>query len=203
VTTWTPAARGSNPPTVTRDKCGLEGVKLLICVGGGDQQLGYPGQHAGPLVELGDPPGLPGRAAGPQDRVFFTLSRMGRRAFPVVYSSDVPKAAAFYERLGFEVRYQLPAEGPPGYVSLARDGVELAIVDRAWPSAELNIQPGAGPRFEVFIDVEDVEEVLSSMRGAGAALLKRATDMPWGERVGYLADPDGNPVGLATPSSQG
>jgi lactoylglutathione lyase len=29
-------------------------------------------------------------------------------------------------------------------------------------------------------------------------VLRTPTDMPWGERVAYVSDPEGNPVALAT-----
>ena len=38
------------------------------------------------------------------------------------------------------------------------------------------------------------------MRAAGVAVLREPEKMPWGERVGFVADPEGNPVTLAAPS---
>jgi lactoylglutathione lyase len=35
------------------------------------------------------------------------------------------------------------------------------------------------------------------MRADGVTVLREPTDMPWGERVAYVTDPDGNPVALA------
>jgi lactoylglutathione lyase len=35
----------------------------------------------------------------------------------------------------------------------------------------------------------------------GAPVLQRPTDMPWGERLAYVTDPDGNPVALAQAQS--
>jgi lactoylglutathione lyase len=45
---------------------------------------------------------------------------MPTRAFPVLYAADVTRTARFWERLGFERFYQLPADGAPGYVALRR-----------------------------------------------------------------------------------
>jgi lactoylglutathione lyase len=39
---------------------------------------------------------------------------------------------------------------------------------------------------------------MDDLRGEGAAILRDPADMPWGERVGFVADPDGNPVALPT-----
>jgi lactoylglutathione lyase len=38
------------------------------------------------------------------------------------------------------------------------------------------------------------------MRAAGVTVLNEAEDMPWGERVAFVADPDGNPISLAAPA---
>ena len=58
------------------------------------------------------------------------MSATARRAFPVVYATDVAASARFWERLGFTQFVQLPAEGDPGYVGLRRDGAELAVTAR-------------------------------------------------------------------------
>jgi lactoylglutathione lyase len=34
----------------------------------------------------------------------------------------------------------------------------------------------------------------------GGSVLREAADMPWGERVGFVADPEGNVVSLAAPA---
>jgi lactoylglutathione lyase len=51
------------------------------------------------------------------------------RAFPVVYASNVERTAQFWERLGFQRHFQLPAEGAPGYIGLRSDtsAAELAV----------------------------------------------------------------------------
>ncbi len=58
---------------------------------------------------------------------------------------------------------------------------------------------GIGVRFEMFVYVDDVDEAISSLRAQGMTILREAADMPWGERLAYVADPEGNPVALARP----
>jgi lactoylglutathione lyase len=120
------------------------------------------------------------------------------RAFPVVYSRDVERAAGFYDALlGFEEHVRLPPEGKVGYVGLRRGASELAIVDASWPKDQLGVELGLEPRFELFVYVDDLDGLIARARAAGTDVLKEPTDMPWGERVGYVADPDGNPVAVA------
>jgi len=59
------------------------------------------------------------------------------------------------------------------------------------------MQFGTAPRFEMFVYVDDVDGTVDRLRRAGTNILRQAEDMPWGERVGYVSDPDGNPVAVA------
>jgi lactoylglutathione lyase len=118
------------------------------------------------------------------------------RAFPVVYARDVSTVAAFYERLGFEEHFRLPPEGEPGYVGLRRSGAELAVTTVASPQQLLGLEVGSAPRFELYVYVEDVDGVVEALRSGGGTVLREPGDMPWGERVAYVADPEGNPVAL-------
>jgi lactoylglutathione lyase len=118
------------------------------------------------------------------------------RAFPVVYARDVSAVAAFYARLGFEEHFRLPPEGEPGYVGLRRGDAELAVTTVASPLQFFGLEVGSAPRFELYVYVEDVDAVVSALQAAGGTVLREPGDMPWGERVGYVADPEGNPVAL-------
>jgi lactoylglutathione lyase len=121
------------------------------------------------------------------------------RAFPVLYARDVAAVAAFYERLGFEEQIRLPApDGGPGFVGLRRDGAELAVTVEDSPRMLAGVEPGPGPRGELFVYVEDVDATVAALRAAGARVVREPADMPWGERVGFVADPEGNLVSLAS-----
>jgi lactoylglutathione lyase len=50
----------------------------------------------------------------------------------------------------------------------------------------------------MFVYVDNVDDTLAALRDADVRLLKGPQDMFWGERVAWVADPDGNPVALAT-----
>jgi lactoylglutathione lyase len=122
---------------------------------------------------------------------------MVTRAFPVVYASDVGRTARFWERLGFTRFYQLPGDGEPGYVALRRGDAELAVVAGEWARDQYGLSVGDGPRFEMFVYADDVDRLFDDLRAAGTTVLRDPADMPWGERIASIADPDGNPVTLA------
>ena len=121
----------------------------------------------------------------------------GRRAFPVVYATDVTATTRFWERLGFTRFWQLPPDGDPGYVGLRRDQAELAVSAREWARDQYGLALGSGPRFEIFVYVDDVDALIGDLRAEGATVLRDPAGMPWGERIATIADPDGNPVALA------
>ena len=122
---------------------------------------------------------------------------MAERAFPVVFAADVSRSAGFYELFGFERHFQLPPEGEPGYVALRRGVYEVAIVAAEWPREQYQATVAEGVRFEMFVYVDDLDPLVDRFRAGGGRVLREPADMPWGERVAYVADPDGNPVALA------
>lgn len=120
------------------------------------------------------------------------------RAFPVIYSTEVERAAQFWERLGFRRHFQLPPEGEPGYVGLTSEdsSAELAVTHAQWAADRYGLSMGQGPRFEMYVYVADLDGMVRRLSEAGVPILREPEDMPWGERIATLADPEGNPVAL-------
>jgi len=116
---------------------------------------------------------------------------MPERAFPVVYSRDVERSARFYQSLGFQEHFRLPPQGDAGYIGLRRGSYELAVTTIDSPQQLIGVQVGSGPRFEMFVYVDDVDETLAALRDGDVRVLKAPADMFWGERVAWIADPDG------------
>jgi lactoylglutathione lyase len=122
---------------------------------------------------------------------------MVSRAFPVVYSGDVERAAEFWELLGFERFYQLPGpDGRLGYVGLRSGTSEVAVTHKDWARQRYGLEPGEGPRFEMYVYVDDLDGVVDRLQGKGVQVLREPENMPWGERIATVVDPDGNPVAL-------
>ena len=124
------------------------------------------------------------------------------RAFAILYVSDVRRSTAFYESLGFRVVFAHPTDGEPGFVNLRCGAGELGLVDERSPLDLLGAGKGSGLRCEVFVYVDDVHAAVEALRDH-APVLREPADMPWGERLAYVADPDGNPVALAAEVAPG
>jgi lactoylglutathione lyase len=118
-----------------------------------------------------------------------------RNAFPIIYTADVERAARFYrDALGFAETFRFPADGDAAFASFSLDGSSgIALSGPGTSLHGLPITPGARG-FELCVYTDDVDAAVSDLRGRGYAVLLDPVDQPWGERMAYVADPDGNPV---------
>jgi lactoylglutathione lyase len=114
-------------------------------------------------------------------------------SFPAIYVADLRASLRFYERLGFVEDYRFPPDDP-GYIGLHHGDSRLGIVKKEWPEQQLGFELAGSPRFELWVYVDDVDAAVAEV---DAPVLRPPDNMPWGERIAYVADPDGNPVTLA------
>ncbi len=66
--------------------------------------------------------------------------------------------------------------------------------------------PGQGnglPRCELYLLLDALGPAIDRAYQASATVVAAATDMDWGHRVAYFADPDGHVIALAEPIQQG
>ncbi|WP_328469306.1 VOC family protein [Actinoplanes sp. NBC_00393] len=127
-----------------------------------------------------------------------------RDASTILYVEDLPAALEFYrDRLGFAETYQFPPDGPAAFVALEH-GISLAAVnDGENGSHGLPIKMRVGRPFELCVYTDDVDQAVEELRAAKAPVLAEPADQPWGERMAYVADPDGNPVMICAPLEAG
>lgn len=116
-----------------------------------------------------------------------------------MYAEDLARALRFYrDLLGFTETYRFPAEGEPEFVALALGAAHLALAGVGGATEGSHgrpiLRPVSGHRFELCVYTDDVDAALEQLRAAGVPVLKEAADQPWGERMGYVEDPDGNPI---------
>lgn len=105
---------------------------------------------------------------------------------------DVAAAAAFYEALGWR---RVPA--PEGIVVFDLIGQALGLYGLEDLARDMGVAPGelgvgAATYAYNVREKEDVAELLSQARTAGARILKAAHDVFWGGHIGYFADPEGH-----------
>lgn len=54
-------------------------------------------------------------------------------------------------------------------------------------------------RAEIYLHVPDPEACLQRLVGLGGRLVSDVVPRPWGDRAGYVLDPEGHLIGLAAP----
>jgi len=118
----------------------------------------------------------------------------------ILYVSDQERSKTFYKTL-------LHSEPVLDVIGMT----EFALTD----SCKLGLMPNKGiariigetlphpesgtgiPRCELYLIVEDAREAFKHAMHCGARLVSPVADRDWGDRVGYVADPDGHVVALA------
>jgi predicted enzyme related to lactoylglutathione lyase len=110
---------------------------------------------------------------------------------PIIVTNDLDRLLAFYTGLlGATELMRFPEDGPVFYVGLALGDSELGL------SSDAAVEPGSPGRMLLSIDVPDVDALLPKVTGLGGTATGGANDMPWGQRVAHIKDPDGNVVNL-------
>jgi predicted enzyme related to lactoylglutathione lyase len=114
---------------------------------------------------------------------------------PIIVSNDLPRLLAFYTGLfGATELMRYPEDGPAFYVGLQLADSELGL------SSDESVVPGEPGRMLLSIEVADVDATLGRVESLGGSAPAPANDMPWGQRVAHVKDPDGNVVNLTTTS---
>jgi predicted enzyme related to lactoylglutathione lyase len=116
---------------------------------------------------------------------------MGSTVRPIIVSNDLDRLVAFYtELLGAAEVVRFPDDGPTFYAGLRLGDSELGV------SADESVVPGTPGRMLLSIEVPDVDVLLPTVERLGGQATGGANDMPWGQRVAHIRDPDGNVVNL-------
>jgi catechol 2,3-dioxygenase-like lactoylglutathione lyase family enzyme len=117
----------------------------------------------------------------------------------ILYVTDQARARDFY-------RHVLAAEpvlDVPGMTEFDLGGAALGLMPGADMEALLSgqIHAGAGQRSELYLRRGDAAAALARAVDGGGRLLDGLRERSWGERVGYLLDPDGHVLALAEVAS--
>ena len=110
---------------------------------------------------------------------------------PILVTPDLNRLQTFYsELLGAVEVERVPDEGPVFYVGLRVGDADLGL------TANADVATGSPGRVLLSIEVPDVDSLLPLVTELGGTAPGPANDMPWGQRVAHITDPDGNAVNL-------
>ncbi|SDQ49693.1 VOC family protein [Thermostaphylospora chromogena] len=114
---------------------------------------------------------------------------------PIITTPDLDRLRAFYEGVfGAVEERRHPDDGPAFFVGLRLGDSRLGLVHDA------AADPSTPQRILLSVAVDDVDGLLDRVEAAGGRVLGPPTDMPWGQRVAHVHDPDGNMVNLTRPT---
>lgn len=123
--------------------------------------------------------------------------------YTIVYVDDVPATLALWERaFGLERRF-LHEDG--GYGELATGTTTLSFAEREFGRSHFTdpttraMFDGPPARFELGLLTENVPAAYARALAAGMTAVVPPTEKPWGQTVGWVRDPEGILVELATP----
>ena len=110
---------------------------------------------------------------------------------PILVTRDVDRLHAFYAGLVDATETsRFPEEGPVFYLGLRIGDSELGM------AADSEVEVGQPVRVLLSIEVPDVDALLPRVTALGGSAPGPSNDMPWGQRVAHVTDPDGNVVNL-------
>lgn len=113
----------------------------------------------------------------------------------ILATPDVDRLRRFYAGLfGATEATRVPEDGPVFYLGLRLGDSELGLV------VNEEVRTGSADdtqqRTVLSIHVDDVDSALDDVAALGGRPLGPPNDMPWGQRVAHIEDPDGNSVNL-------
>ena len=116
--------------------------------------------------------------------------RLGRAA-PCLAVRDIARATAFYEAV-FGMAKTFENGDPVGFVVMKRDDAELHLT--------LVPEHAGGAHNVMHLIVDGADELYRRCEAAaGARIVKKLRDAPWGMRTFVVADPDGNCIDVGQP----
>ena len=114
---------------------------------------------------------------------------------PTIVTADLERMLAFYGGLlGATETQRVPEEGPVFFVGLRIGDSDIGLV------SDDSVAGAPAGLVLLSIEVPDVDVLLPRVAGLGGELTGGPNDMPWGQRVAHIKDPDGNAVNLTATS---
>jgi catechol 2,3-dioxygenase-like lactoylglutathione lyase family enzyme len=118
---------------------------------------------------------------------------MFREPFPILHVRDPQRSADLYvEAFGFEVAFRWPAEGPLEFAFLKLGETGIGIGGRRRPEVpDWPAERDLGS-FQLCIYADDTDAAATRLQSLGLRQMTAPRTMPWGERLAFFEDPDGN-----------
>ncbi len=120
--------------------------------------------------------------------------------YTILYVESVQETLKFYQQaFGFQ-QSMLHESGDYGELDTGSTTLSFSAFSLM---KELGKNPIAAdqdrPSFEIALETQDVQAALAKALDAGATLVQDTEDMPWGQTIAYVNDPNGFLIELCSP----
>ena len=121
-------------------------------------------------------------------------------AYTILYVENVSETLVFYdEAFGFEQK-MLHETGDYGELDTGATTLSFSSLRLMEEIGKSPARPTPGsPAFEIAFTVDDVQAALTRAVDAGAELVQKTQEMPWGQTTAYVTDINGFLIELCTP----
>ncbi len=121
--------------------------------------------------------------------------------YTILYVPDPVRTMDFYTRaFGFAVRLTSP-DGDYGELETGQTRLCFAATEMIRGLGKDPAEtPVARPAFEIALATDDVPAALARAVEAGGTEVMAPTQMPWGQVISYIKDPDGTLVEICEPT---
>lgn len=174
----------------------VEDVKRL----GGSLYVAEEVPTVGRFAVIGDPQGAviavfkPASAMPPHD-----TTKAGEFAWHELYTTDHEAAFGFYQRIVGWERLGAFDMGPMGtYLLWGRGGTQIGGMMTMPPGMTTPTGRAVPPSWMFYVATADLEAALARAKARGATVLNGPMDVPGGQRVVQLMDPQGAAFALTT-----
>lgn len=121
--------------------------------------------------------------------------------YVIIYVKDIQETVAFYEKaFGLKVRF-IHESGI--YAEMETGTTALAFVDEKFVNDSLSFRPNRHSEeaagIEISLVTDHVEQQFDKAIKAGAILVVKPTQKPWGQIVSYVKDNNGCLVEICSP----
>jgi len=125
------------------------------------------------------------------------MAKTARLGWVVLYVDDIEVSSAFYEGV-FGLERTVDWEG---YREYATGPTKFGLLDRTQARSHVPAADGGSRSSQVsfLVELEQVDQTYLTAVAAGAVGMVEPADKPWGQRIGYVADPDDHLIEIGSP----
>lgn len=120
--------------------------------------------------------------------------------YAIIYVKDVSATISFYEKaFGFSKKF-VTEENSYGELETGSTTISFASFEMAKSNGlEINQTQNHASPFEIAFVSENLDSDFDKAVAAGATLVKKPTEKPWGQKVGYVKDNNNFIIEICSP----